>query len=433
MSWPIRTPHTRAGRPTRHWHGIGAVLLMAIVLLIAACGPTTGGSVLPTPTPKSTATATPAPCASWRIVSSPNMPGLPHSALRSVTALSPTQAWAVGVTYAVGDTVGPVNSLIEQWDGSAWQIVASAGYDALAGVAAISSSDVWAVGGQLNYGVVGGIVQPERPLIMHWDGTAWSVVPSVRPADANAVELSSVTSITSRDVWAVGRQDTGSAHLLQPLVEHWDGAAWHLVSSPLPQGATNGMLTAVTRIPGTNQLWAGGESSKYAVPTLPEPLIERWDGTAWQIVTGPALPNGALGGTWNGLVALSATDAWAVGTYYVRNPVDLHPLIGHWDGTRWTTVANPEASGELNSVAAAGAHDVRAAGSMLTGSDAHGRRVPLLERWNGTAWQTMTAPEPPGALSVPLGIATDGAGNYWAVGSYLTAASVYQTLTLRCP
>jgi hypothetical protein len=143
-----------------------------------------------------------------------------------------------------------------------------------------------------------------------------------------------------------------------------------------------------------------------------------------------------VGGSWNGVVALSATNAWVVGTYYMRNPVDLHPLIGHWDGTSWTTVASPDAFGELNSVAASGAHDVRAAGSVLTGSGASsggGRRVPLIEQWNGTAWQIMTSPEPSGAMSGPLSIATDGTGNYWAVGSYLTAASVYQTLTLHCP
>jgi hypothetical protein len=352
------------------------------------------------------------------------------SRLSAVSVLSPTLAWAVGVNYAVGDTIGPVDSLIEQWDGSAWHVVANTGHDALNGVAAISPRDVWSVGGQLNYGVGAG------PLTLHWDGTNWRVVPSVRPADTTFVTLAGVAALAPNDVWAVGSHDAGSAHLLQPLVEHWDGAAWHIVSSPLPQGATNGLLSSVSRIPGTPGLWAVGDWSHYAVPALPQPLLERWDGTSWQLVTSPALPSGAIGGSWTGVVALSTTNAWAVGTDYIRNSVDLHPLIGHWDGTSWTTVASPDAFGELDSVAAAGAHDVRAAGSFLTGSGAsngNGRRVPLIEQWNGTAWQMMTSPEPSGALSGPLSIATDGSGAYWAVGSSLTAVNVYQTLTLRCP
>jgi hypothetical protein len=349
------------------------------------------------------------------------------SVLSAVSALSPTAAWAVGVTYVVGDTIDPSDSLIEQWDGAAWHLVANPGHEALNSIAATSPHDIWAVGGQMNYGAGAG------DLILHWDGTAWSVVPGAQPTITDYVTLDGVAAVASADVWAVGRYDADSAHLLQPLVEHWDGTAWHLVSSPLPQAATNGVLSAVARIPGTNQLWAVGAWSKYSVPSLPQPLVEHWDGTTWQLVSSPALPGGALGGSWNDVVASSATNAWAVGTYYVKTPVDLHPLTGHWDGTSWTMIASPDASGELNSVAAGGVSDVRAAGSMVTGTGGSGPRLPLIERWNGTAWQLMTGPEPSGALSGPLSIASDGVGNYWAVGSVLTSANLSQTLTLHCP
>jgi hypothetical protein len=249
------------------------VPIALVASLFAACGASSSGVTTPMVTPLPTATPTPVPCMTWRIVSSPNGTTYPMSLLSAVGALSLTAAWAVGVTYAVGDTIGPVDSLIEQWDGSAWHIVANTGHDALNAVAAISPRDIWAVGGQLNYGVGSG------PLILHWDGTTWSVVPSVRPADTNFVTLAGVAVIAANDVWTVGRQDAGSAHLLQPLVEHWDGTAWRIVSSPLPQSATNGMLSSVTRIPSTHQLWAVGEWSHYAVPALPQPLLERWVGT----------------------------------------------------------------------------------------------------------------------------------------------------------
>ena len=440
MSWLTELPSSRGALRSTRWRRIGVALLMGLALTIAACGSTTGVGAPPTPTPKPTATATPVACTTWRIIPSPNVSGYSYSDLRAVSALSSTQAWAVGGGMDTTPSTPVRQSLVEQWDGTAWHIVASAGYDGLYGVTAISPRDVWAVGGSLNYGVGGPTPQPERPLIMHWNGTTWSVVPGVLPADANAVSLTSVAAVGAKDVWAVGYQDAGSAHLYQPLVERWDGTAWHLVTPPMPQGATNGTLSTVARIPGTNQFWAVGGWSKYSVPSLPQPLLERWNGTTWQLATSPALPSGAIGGSWSGVVALSATNAWAVGNYYVRNPVDRHPLISHWDGTRWTIVASPNAFGELNSVAAAGATDVRVAGSLLTGSDAsngNGRRVPLIEQWNGAAWQIATTPDlPSGAqLSGPLSIATDGAGTYWAVGSYLNASSVYssQTLTLHCP
>lgn len=149
------------------------------------------------------------------------MPGASSSALQAVSALSPTQAWAVGEGVDTTSSIPLRQSLVEQWDGTAWHIVASAGNDALFGVTALSPQDVWAVGGTLNYGVVGGggsTPPPERPLIMHWNGATWSVVPSVLPADANAVSLTSVAAVAANDVWAVGYQDAGSAHLSQPLL-----------------------------------------------------------------------------------------------------------------------------------------------------------------------------------------------------------------------
>jgi hypothetical protein len=375
------------------------------------------------------------PCTGWRIVSSPNSTTYSTSILSAVSALSPTAAWAVGATYSVGDTIGPVDSLIEQWDGSAWHLVANTGHDALTGIAAVAPSDMWAVGGQQYNGVGAGV------LTVHWDGTQWSVVPSAQPAGARSVSLYGVAAIAANDVWAVGSQWPGADQLTQPLVEHWDGTSWHLVSIPLPQSAApnrGGSLSAVTRIPGTHQLWAVGGWQEWVSTVPPQPLIERWDGTTWQIMSSPALPTGTMGGGWNGVVALSATNAWAVGRYALKNPMDSHPLIAHWDGTRWQiVVASPEVYGALESVAAAGANDVRAAGSRLTGSGAssgNGQRVPLIEQWNGRAWQIVTTPElPGGAISGSLSIATDGSGNYWAVGSYLTAASASQTLTLHCP
>src|SRR5207247_2313765 len=66
------------------------------------------------------------------------------------------------------------------WDGSAWSIVATPNapmdWSRLYGVAATSSNDVWAVGASQDVASV-----PGRTLIEHWDGSAWSIVPSPSP------------------------------------------------------------------------------------------------------------------------------------------------------------------------------------------------------------------------------------------------------------
>ena len=69
-----------------------------------------------------------------------------------------------------------------------------------------------------------------------------------------------------------------------------------------------------------------------------------------------------LSSSLNSVVALSATDVWAVGNYILPATPSSHTLIAHWDGTSWNVVPSPDVWGTLTSVAAVGAHDVRAVG-----------------------------------------------------------------------
>ena len=432
MSWRTLRRRDRVAQFSTRWRHIGVALIIGLALAVAACGPTTGGQ--PTSTPKPSLTATPVPCTNWRIVSSPTNTRYPNSSLSAVSALSPNSAWAVGSTFTEGETTNQSDSLIERWNGSAWQIVASVNTSngGLEAITAISPTDIWAAGGQF----------------MHWDGARWTVVPSPYPTGARSAAITGIAAIATNDVWAVGNQwpDPGDQLPSQPLVEHWNGANWQIVSSlPLPPTTdqiNGGSLSAVTRIPGTNQLWTVGKWQEALSMNPGKPLIERWDGNNWQIVPSPSLPTGALGGGWSGVVALSASNAWAVGSFVVKNPMDSHPLIAHWDGARWqNVVSDPNTYASLNSVATRGANDVWAAGTLMTGpgaSSGNGQAVPLIEQWNGVTWRIVTTPAlPTGAFFQWLHIASDGANSYWAVGSYLNATGngQYQTasLTMRCP
>jgi hypothetical protein len=397
-----------------------ATLTLGLALLVAACGPA-GVTTKPTPTVAPTVTPTPVPCATWRIVPSLNQTQYASSTLNAVGAVSPSAAWAVG-----GSTTDGIaeKSLIEQWDGSAWRIISNPSTISFSSVVIVSSHDVWAVGYNRTPRQTGHVSQFE-----HWNGTQWSIVPSPTSNQPNNFVLS-MAAIAANDVWAVGKDLSSDIGL--PLIERWNGASWQVVTNPTLPGVSDSALDSVARIPGTAQLWATGYVLKGPRPAYNQPLIERWDGSAWQVIATPALPSGAFGGELRGVVSLSPTDAWAVGDYTASNHT-IRTLIMHWNGTAWQVAASPDTWGSLASVAAAGAHDVRAVGhiAIKDGNDQHA----LIEQWDGASWHMLRSPEP-GVVSLSdlASITTDGAGNYWAVGSsYSTPDSGDRTLTLHCP
>jgi hypothetical protein len=134
----------------------------------------------------------------WKVVAMPQPSGS-NGTLTAVTAISPTNAWAVGNASGAGSAIGG-STLTEHWNGAVWSVVGSptpGAYPALNGVAARSASDVYAVGTNLP-SVNGG---PEQGFILRWNGTAWSV-------DSNGVftgELwAAATFPGAANEWAVG-------------------------------------------------------------------------------------------------------------------------------------------------------------------------------------------------------------------------------------
>ena len=113
--------------------------------------------------------------------------------LDGVAAAPAWGVWAAG-SSAVG------NPLTVRWDGRAWQRVPAPGGDHLTSpqggylndVAAVSADDAWAVGaGMFN-----------RALIEHWDGAAWTRVPSPDPGGGTV--LNGVAALSATSAWAVG-------------------------------------------------------------------------------------------------------------------------------------------------------------------------------------------------------------------------------------
>lgn len=344
-----------------------------------------------------------------------------------ISAPSPTNAWAVGVSV-VGEGNTLAASMTQRWDGSAWSAIANPGTGILNSIAAVSAQDVWAVG--VKYSDVSSL---QWLMVEHWNGTQWSTVTAPIPGQTNSA-FNGVAAQSANSVWAAGYYD-GLGFSPQPLIERWDGSAWRVATTSLPDGATAASYDALSVVPGSNQVWATG-SVRYGVPPdggrgYFQPLIERWDGNAWRVVASPTLPAGALAGEVRSVVALSATDAWAVGEYTASDHT-IRTLIAHWNGTSWAVTPSPDEWGSLTGVAATGARDVRAVGYHMLGADGSAQ-IGIVERWNGATWSVVESPTPQGVTHSSLdAITADGAGGYWAVGYYPDNDGIPHALIARC-
>lgn len=108
----------------------------------------------------------------WTHVASPKLTGTTiYPNLYSVSADSATDAWAVGNYWAVTSTGRTLQSLTLHYNGTAWTVVASpsnsADYESLRSVSAVSPTSALAVG----YG-------SKSSLLLHWNGKAWTQLPT---------------------------------------------------------------------------------------------------------------------------------------------------------------------------------------------------------------------------------------------------------------
>ncbi len=243
-------------------------------------------------------------------------------------------------------------------------------------------------------------------------GCAWSVVAAQDPGQSVS-SLEGVAAVSATNVWAVGLANPGGTS--QPLVEHWDGASWSVVSTPSTGTGTTGSLSRVSAR-AANDIWAVGEFQAGGVIST---LAEHWDGSSWQIVSTPN-PNPLNVNRLSDVVALSASEAWAVGTTEGAS-APTHTLIEHWSGGSWTVAASVDpgtTQNELLGIAAAAANNIITTGFSSSGAG----RSTLIERWGGASWAQDTTPSPGTNENLLLGPAAVSATEFWAVGTYSNGA-----------
>jgi hypothetical protein len=195
------------------------------------------------------------------------------SALHGISAVSPTDVWAVGYVHG--------HALIEHWDGTRWSIVPNPplpGPDVrLTDVSATSATDVWMVGSAEGHGAIA----------LHWDGSDWDVMalPAPNPWAESILALPGGGVWATADLWAL----------------HWDGFGWtpYALAGPVSASSPSSIWIGDDHWNGSGWSDPPGDESVYRIAeATPQhgwgvgwdpSRTMHWDGTEWTIVPSNAL------------------------------------------------------------------------------------------------------------------------------------------------
>ena len=257
----------------------------------------------------------------------------------SISAVAPDNVWATGESGA---------AYFVHWDGERWTEMAgpeppSGPSYAMKALSGIPSGDVWAVGSR-------GYSDRARHVVLHWDGTEWSVEDT--PAVGRQSMLSDVAVLDSGIVVAVGAYRPTGGKGLRPLVLVRDGSTW---ARERPDFRRNRF--GISEIDGYSEdgLWAVARGKRFVL---------RRDANGWSKERMPREE-----AVLEDVAVIAEGSAWFVGEVGRRDS----PLV--WrrrsDGWRRFEVPDRRYPEYLYSVAANTDEQVVVAGMRLHGDRAH--------------------------------------------------------------
>ena len=403
---------TRLTSVTRSWHGLAPILLACAGFAQAQ---TSIFNIIPSP--------------------SPNAAG---NTLNAVTALAADDAWAVG--FQNDNQLNGARTLTQHWDGTKWTTVASPNPGStpacqgqntgnmLNAVAAVSPANVWAVGFSFD------CASDLKPMILHYNGSKWSVVPNpaLRINDNSA--LNAIAALAANNIYAVGYQPAANGAVVM-LIEHFDGHAWTVL--PEPNGNPSGVLTSISAN-SANDIWAVGD--KTAPLNSVVTLAVHFDGTAWSVVPTPNPVTGAQldQNVLLSVRAMAANDVTAAGFILDSNSLRELTLVEHWNGIHWSVIDSPNVSGDagsfntLTGVSGSASNDLYAVG-FFSNASTSGQPETLVEHFDGTGWSILPSPTRGLAQHLNGVFALPGSNNVWAVGASAKAGADLETGLLQLP
>lgn len=361
--------------------------------VLPACISVTAGALLTLgAAPVSAAATAPAQAtpAAWKAVNVPSSVTEPAT-LGSVSAASLSAAWAVGADAETSLQAG--TPLILHWNGRAWSKVALSGVPGpgyLTSVSAGSASDAWAVGTDSS-GVVA----------LHWNGRNWRTVSF--PDQAIAI-MASVAVEPDGTAWLAGGYPDSSG-IYQSLLEKWNGKAWHVVKT----GLSGGALSEV-RVSPSGEVFVQGPSHTGGN------LVAYEQGGTWTSLPSP--PVDAV----NDVLGVSANDVWVTGILVGEEAGPYPAKVCHWNGSAWTTVNAPTDAAQSLSISPDNAGQPQWVGASTYANPS----VTAYAYYNGTSWSNVSGATDLtglyGAATVTAHI--PGTNATWAVGGSVNLNSL---------
>jgi hypothetical protein len=246
----------------------------------------------------------------------------------------------------------------------------------------------------------------------------WELKTPVTPSGAAETRLTSVSCTTMSACTGVGYYKNSGGTFVT-LAERWNGTKWETQTTVNPKEAKESRLLSTT-CTSEKACRAMGyyENSGGTVVTL----IEAWNGTAWEQQESPN-PSEAKESRLNGDFCSWISFCVAVGDYK-NSGGSLVTLAENWRGSSWTVLTIPNPSGAKESVLSAagcGTHeDCMAAGYYVNSS---GTKVTLAERFNWGTWELVTTPNPSGAKeSVLDAVSCESFTDCMATGYYVNSS-----------
>ncbi len=381
-----------------------------------------------TATPKAVAPGPhgPAVASPWAQVPSPNT-GSSDNQLTAIAGRSASDIWAVGSLLPNANAT-VLRTLAVRYNGTTWSHVPTPNVGSQAnsfyGVAALPDGTAWATG---IFTTASG--HTGQALTEHWNGHSWTVVPAADPGSREDM-LYSVAAISDSDVWAVGGS-SGPDGFFHPLVEHWNGRRWTVSSIKGLRGA-DGILTSVTSVPG-KAVFATGQLVNHAPD---QQVVLSLVGGSWTVSRGMVrTPGGAVASADPQSIGVSALGLWVAGNDRAGHSGLSTLLEGPGSGgLKELSTPNPTPQDNyLSGIAPViGGHNAWAVGYSQSVATANASS--LIEFGSAAGgWKIVPSPDP-GAVNqgntfiyAVFALAND---NVWAVGTF-DGASGQRTLILH--
>jgi hypothetical protein len=126
--------------------------------------------------------------------------------------------------------------------------------------------------------------------------------------------------VASNNIWAVGENEEVPGLGITTLIEHWNGSAWSIVPSPTP-GAYPTLNAVAAR--SASDVYAVGFNEPSVNGGVQQGLILRWNGSTWSADTNPAA--GTFSPLYGAATLPGATSEWAAGI----NAADHALVLSH--------------------------------------------------------------------------------------------------------